>query len=73
MGNHGLSFPRQREVLAKRPLLCLGFGGSVMLALMIPVLNFLVIPASVAGATLMWVEEFSKFTPGSDTASLPAK
>ncbi len=60
MANHGLSFPEQRARLAQRKMLSIGFGGAVMLALMIPILNFLVIPASVAGATAMWVEEFSE-------------
>jgi CysZ protein len=41
-------------------MLSLGFGASVMGALAVPVLNFLVIPCAVAGATAMWVEELSK-------------
>lgn len=60
MANHGISFPEQRSLLAKRRLLSLGFGGAIMVALVIPVLNFLVIPASVAGATALWVDEYSK-------------
>ncbi|MCP4040723.1 MAG: sulfate transporter CysZ, partial [Gammaproteobacteria bacterium] len=35
------------------------FGAAVTLALMIPVVNFLVIPAAVTGATAMWVEQLS--------------
>ena len=57
MGNHGIAFTEQRGVLGRRRWLCLGFGGSVMFGLAIPVLNFLVIPSAVAGATAMWVEE----------------
>jgi CysZ protein len=56
MGNHGLTFPEQRRRLGERRYLALGFGGAVMCALAIPVVNFLVIPAAVAGATIMWVE-----------------
>ncbi len=56
MANHGLGFPEQRALLARHRLLSLSFGASIMLALMVPVLNFVVIPASVAGATVMWVE-----------------
>ncbi len=56
MGNHGLTFPEQRRQLGQRRYLALGFGGAVMCALAIPVVNFLVIPAAVAGATILWVE-----------------
>lgn len=59
MGNHGISFPEQRGLLAKRRMIGLGFGGSVMAALAVPILNFLVIPSAVAGATAMWVEELA--------------
>lgn len=56
MGNHGLAFPEQRRRLKSRRLLALGFGGLAMVVLAIPVVNFLVIPTAVAGATAMWVE-----------------
>ncbi len=57
MANHGLTFPRQREILRSRRLLSLGYGGVLTLVLVIPGLNFLLIPAGVAGATAMWVEQ----------------
>ncbi len=57
MGNHGIAFPEQRKVLARRRWLSVGFGGSVMFGLAVPVLNFLVIPSAVAGATAMWVDQ----------------
>lgn len=59
MGNHRLRFDEQRRLLKQRRLLSYGFGGTSLLMTMIPVLNFLAIPASVAGATAMWVREFS--------------
>jgi CysZ protein len=58
MGNHRLRFAEQRKRLRGRRLLGLGFGGASMLMTMIPVVNFLAMPASVAGATAMWVREF---------------
>jgi len=58
MGNHGLRADEQKLCLRKKRLLSLGFGGTVSVATMIPVLNFLVMPAAVAGATAMWVEQF---------------
>lgn len=57
LGNHNLGFPVQRRRLRQRPLLGLGFGGSVLFATMIPVLNLIVMPAAVAGATRLWVDE----------------
>ncbi len=59
MGNHNIKFARQRQVAASKRLTVLGFGATVMFALMIPIVNFVVIPAAVAGATAMWVKEFS--------------
>ena len=35
----------------------LSFGGIVYLGLLVPLLNLLVMPAAVAGATLFWVRE----------------
>ncbi len=58
LGNQGLSFPEIRRRLREKALLSLGFGGTVMLASMIPVFNFLIMPVAVAGATAMRVEQF---------------
>ena len=56
--NHGVAFRQKREKLAEKRFLSLGFGSMVMLATLIPVINFLVMPVAVAGATKMYVEEF---------------
>jgi len=58
MGNHGLRSDEQKQRLGNKRLLSLGFGGAVTVATMIPVFNFLVMPAAVAGATAMWVKQF---------------
>lgn len=58
MANHGTSFSQIREVLASKRFLSLGFGSMVMLATLIPLVNFLVMPIAVAGATKMYIEEF---------------
>ncbi|MCH6565787.1 MAG: sulfate transporter CysZ [Proteobacteria bacterium] len=57
MGNHELNFTRQRQILAARKGLSLGFGSSVMVLTSIPLLNFIVMPVAVAGATVLWVEQ----------------
>jgi CysZ protein len=57
MANHLLHFAEQRKRLRPRRLLALGFGGASLLLTMIPVVNFIAMPASVAGATALWVRE----------------
>ncbi len=58
MGNHGLRSDEQKQRLGNKRLLSLGFGSAVTVATMIPIVNFLVMPAAVAGATAMWVKQF---------------
>lgn len=60
MGNHGIRWSGVREHLKEKRLTAIGFGGVVLLATAIPVVNFIVVPAAVIGATLMWIEEFSQ-------------
>jgi CysZ protein len=56
MGNHNLYFPEVRDWLRAHRSLSLGFGFAATLASMIPVVNFLVMPAAVIGATALWVD-----------------
>lgn len=56
MGNHGVRPSEQRTILAANRMLSLGFGSAVMLATLVPLVNFLVMPVAVAGATALWVE-----------------
>ena len=60
MGNHDLSFSRQKQLLSGRRGLALGFGGSVMVLTSIPLINFIVMPVAVAGATLLYVEQLEE-------------
>ena len=57
MANHGVSFSEQRQRLKDRRLLCMGFGCCVAVLLLIPVVNFFVMPVAVIGASVMWVRE----------------
>jgi CysZ protein len=68
MANHRLLFTAQRRLLRSRRGLAYGFGGATLLLTLVPVLNFIAMPAAVAGATAMWVGEF-KNKKGSDTFS----
>jgi len=56
MGNHQIKFPQQREQLRQKRFLALGFGVATLAATMIPFVNFLVIPAAVAGATALYLD-----------------
>jgi len=58
MDSNGVEFPAMRERLGQRRLTTLGFGSSVLLATLVPVLNWFVMPAAVAGATALWVREY---------------
>ena len=52
MENEGLVFTEQRQLVNSMRIGALSFGGVVVLGLMIPVLNILVPPAAVIGATI---------------------
>ena len=60
MGNHGLKFREMRRRLRSRRSLSLGFGAAAAGLGMVPVLNFILMPSAVAGATAMWVSEFRR-------------
>ena len=61
LGNHGLAFPQQRALARRHSWLVLGFGSAVLLATLVPVINFTVMPAAVAGATRLVVADESGF------------
>jgi CysZ protein len=54
MANHKLNFQEQHRRLKKVRFEALTFGSSLSLMMMIPILNFVAMPAAVAGATLFW-------------------
>lgn len=56
MDNHRFSLAMVRQRLAAERLTSFGFGAGVMLGTMIPLLNLLIMPAAVCGATLYWHE-----------------
>lgn len=58
MDNHRISFAEMKQQLKAERLTPLGYGICVLFAAMVPLLNLIVMPAAVAGATRCWVEEF---------------
>ncbi len=57
LGNHSITFAQQRELLRQERMLTLGFGAATTFATITPLLNFIAMPAAVAGATAMLVEK----------------
>ncbi|MBO6276454.1 MAG: sulfate transporter CysZ [Pseudomonas sp.] len=55
--NHKLGWNEMLAWLREKRWQSLSFGGVVYLVLLIPVVNILMMPAAVAGATLFWVRE----------------
>jgi len=60
MGNHSLKPGAQRERLRHRRLNSLAFGAGVSVLMLIPVLQFAAMPAAVAGATRLWIDDLSR-------------
>ncbi len=60
MGNHELFIKEELGLLRKNRAMSLGFGGALTVLMMIPVINFFVMPVGVAGGTAFWVKRLSK-------------
>jgi len=64
LDNNGHSFADLHQALKLQPFTTLGFGFVVAIGFMIPVINLLVMPAAVCGATLYWSEQIKgEFKP----------
>jgi CysZ protein len=61
--NHKMSWGDMLGWLREKRWQSLGFGGAVYLALLVPFLNILLMPAAVAGAALFWVRERGEERP----------
>lgn len=57
MGNHGHFFKEINQYARTRKTSCLGFGTGALILTSIPVINFLAMPANVAGATALWIQQ----------------
>jgi len=56
--NHKISFAQMRSVLRQNKTDNLQFGALVSLFTLIPVLNLVIMPVAVCGATAMWVDRY---------------
>ena len=56
--NHEVDFSQLRQRLGEKRFMAFGFGGATMLMMAIPIVNFIVMPTAVAGATAMALKEF---------------
>lgn len=59
MDNNKISFRQMLGLLKGQNLSSLGFGGLVQLLMLIPLVNLILMPVAVIGATIFWVEKFS--------------
>jgi CysZ protein len=56
LGNHGILFKQTRVLAKQQRTCCLSFGALVSAFTMIPIINFIVMPVAVAGATVLYVD-----------------
>lgn len=56
--NHKVPFPEMKFALNQTKGSSFSFGASVTLFSMIPILNFIVMPVAICGATSMWVDKY---------------
>lgn len=59
MGNWQLDMTAQRKLMRKNRMLVLGFGTGVTVLTLIPVVNFIAMPAAVIGATRLWAQRLN--------------
>ena len=62
--NHKIDFAVMRQALAQKRKLNLGFGASVALCSSVPLVNLLIIPVAICGATALWVEHYTQLRTG---------
>ena len=55
--NHNITFKDTRAKIRNNRLTCISFGSAVTGFTMLPIINFIAMPAAVAGATKLYLEE----------------
>lgn len=62
--NHKVGFQEMKRCLQQQRSRSMSFGIMVSVTSMVPILNFLVMPVAICGATSMWVDQFrSQYRP----------
>ena len=56
--NHKISFAEMKDALKTKKSLSYSFGFTVTLFSMIPIINLIVMPVAICGATALWVEHY---------------
>ena len=56
--NHKISFQQMKTALKQQQGLSYSFGITVTVFSMIPIVNFIVMPVAICGATAMWVDRY---------------
>ncbi|MDN4500952.1 sulfate transporter CysZ [Alteromonadaceae bacterium BrNp21-10] len=56
--NHKISFQEMRQQLSENKSRSYSFGLTVTLFAMLPIINFVVMPVAICGATAMWVDQY---------------
>lgn len=54
LSNRGMTFTAQRLLFRQKRARLFGFGAAAALCTMLPIVNFIIMPVAVAGATLLW-------------------
>lgn len=73
MDNNRVTFGDMKRMLKTRRFTAVGFGSLVQVGMLIPLLNLLIMPAAVVGATIYWVEEYAGAESGVVTAGRVAR
>ncbi|MEI6895332.1 MAG: sulfate transporter CysZ [Colwellia sp.] len=60
--NHKISFPQMKRVLTQNQRLSYSFGATVAVFSMIPIVNLIVMPVAICGATALWVDYYQDQT-----------
>lgn len=56
--NHKISFPEMRQAIKQHQGLSYSFGISVSIFAMIPIVNLVIMPVAICGATAMWIDHY---------------
>jgi CysZ protein len=54
--NNKISYKDTRQTLSENKILCTTFGFTVWLMMLVPIINFIIVPVAVCGGTALWFE-----------------